>query len=160
MDPSSDEFHKKVSPLLIYFCAMAIMLAVIAFFQFMCFRICALKITRRVRRACFRKVIHKNIEFFGTDIPDEILKSFEADVKELTTAIGDSFPNIVTTIVQFAVAAITAYTLTWRLSIAMTIFGFLACIWILLFNWVGEEIYYCVILKYISRFQQLFNCNF
>ena len=139
MDPTSDEFHKKVSPLLIYFCAMAIMLAVIAFFQFMCFRICALKIARRVRRACFRKALHQNIEFFATDIPDQILKSFEADVKELTTAVGDSLPNIVTTIVQFVVAAITAYTLTWRLSIAMTVFGILVCAWVLLFNEVSGK---------------------
>ncbi|KAE9551355.1 hypothetical protein FO519_005437 [Halicephalobus sp. NKZ332] len=136
VNPTSPEFHTKVSPLLIYFCAMAIMLAVIAFFQYMCFRICALKISRRVRRACFRKALYQNLEFFGTDIPDEILKSFEADTKELTTAIGDSFPNIVTTIVQFAVAIITAYTLTWRLSIAMTVFGILVCGWVLLFNWL------------------------
>uniref|UniRef100_A0A7E4W7Y9 ABC transmembrane type-1 domain-containing protein n=1 Tax=Panagrellus redivivus TaxID=6233 RepID=A0A7E4W7Y9_PANRE len=126
------EFRAKYIPLLTYFCTMAVLLAIIAFFQHVCFRMSAIKIGRRLRRRYFRNVLYQELCFFDDENFDS--KEFDSAVRSLQTVIGDSLPNIILTIAQVAVAMIVSFTLAWRLAGVVAIIAFGCCIWTMILN--------------------------
>uniref|UniRef100_A0A914Y013 ABC transmembrane type-1 domain-containing protein n=1 Tax=Panagrolaimus superbus TaxID=310955 RepID=A0A914Y013_9BILA len=115
-----------------YFVGMSIMLALIAFFQYVCFRFVALKVTRRLRRTYFRAALHQNIEFFQIHQSHTFNKTISDDIKKVTASISDTLPAIVTAIIQVAAACVTAYTLTWRLSWVVNCLAIGCGLWVMI----------------------------
>uniref|UniRef100_A0AC34EZM9 ABC transmembrane type-1 domain-containing protein n=1 Tax=Panagrolaimus sp. ES5 TaxID=591445 RepID=A0AC34EZM9_9BILA len=111
---------------------MSIMLALIAFFQYVCFRFVALKVTRRLRRTYFRSALHQDIEFFQIHQSHEFNKSISDDIQKVTASISDTLPAIVTCFFQVAAACVTAYTLTWRLSWVVNCLAIGCGLWVMI----------------------------
>uniref|UniRef100_A0AC34F9J0 ABC transmembrane type-1 domain-containing protein n=1 Tax=Panagrolaimus sp. ES5 TaxID=591445 RepID=A0AC34F9J0_9BILA len=116
MNPQSTEYSATITPLLMYYCAMALMLSIIVFFQYACFNYVALSITRRLRRSYFRSMLHQSNEFFQLQENQFAANTFCSDLQTLSIVIIDTLPGIVIAIVQLATAGVISYLLTWRLS--------------------------------------------
>uniref|UniRef100_A0AC34R6X4 ABC transmembrane type-1 domain-containing protein n=1 Tax=Panagrolaimus sp. JU765 TaxID=591449 RepID=A0AC34R6X4_9BILA len=134
LEPTSDAFRDRITPLLLYFVSAASVLAVIAFLQYVCFRLVALKVCRRVRRKYFRQMIIQPLNFFKQAANEKANCEFEGHVAKLAGAITDSLPAIITSISQVTVALLISFHFGWKLALPITGLGAFVVVWFLTFN--------------------------
>uniref|UniRef100_A0A914YDD4 ABC transmembrane type-1 domain-containing protein n=1 Tax=Panagrolaimus superbus TaxID=310955 RepID=A0A914YDD4_9BILA len=130
MNPQSTEYSATITPLLMYYCAMALMLSMIAFFQYACFNYVALSVIRRLRRSFFRLMLHQSNEYFQIEENQFAINSFCSDLQALSTIIIDILPGIIIAIVQLVAAAVISYLSTWRLSWLISALAIGCGIWV------------------------------
>ena len=134
VEPTSEAFRAKTTPLLLYFVSASVVLAIIAFLQFFCFRLTTLKVSRRIRRRYFQSLISQRNEFYENKSHKEENAKFEADIEKFLKALTESLPNIISTIAQIVTALLISFSLSVKLSIPITALGIFCAFWFLVFN--------------------------
>lgn len=134
VEPASEEFRAKTTPLLLYFVSAAAVLAIIAFLQFFCFRLVTLKVSRRIRRRYFQSVIAQKNEFYENKTYQDENSKFEADIEKFSKALTESLPNIISTISQMTTALLISFSLSVKLALPITGLGIFCIFWFFIFN--------------------------
>uniref|UniRef100_A0AC35FGA3 ABC transmembrane type-1 domain-containing protein n=1 Tax=Panagrolaimus sp. PS1159 TaxID=55785 RepID=A0AC35FGA3_9BILA len=130
VNPQSTEYSATITPLLMYYCALALMLSIIAFFQYACFNYVAISVTRRIRRSYFRLILNQSSDFFHVHENQFATNTICADLQTLSIVIIDTLPGIIVAIVQLVTAGLMSYLLTWRLSWLISTIAVGCGIWI------------------------------
>uniref|UniRef100_A0A914QY85 ABC transmembrane type-1 domain-containing protein n=1 Tax=Panagrolaimus davidi TaxID=227884 RepID=A0A914QY85_9BILA len=113
-----------------YYCALALMLSIIAFFQYACFNYVAISVTRRIRRSYFRLILNQSNDFFHVHENQLAINTICADLQTLSVVIIDTLPGIIVATVQLVTAGLISYLLTWRLSWLISAIAVGCGIWI------------------------------
>ncbi|KAE9551865.1 hypothetical protein FO519_004914 [Halicephalobus sp. NKZ332] len=134
VEPTSEVFRSKTTPLLLYFVSASIVLGIIAFLQFFCFRLVALKVSRRIRRKYFQLLVSQKIDFFQNTVSGEENSRFEGDIEKFSKALMESLPNLVSTVSQMVSALLISLNLSTRLSLPIMGLGLFCIFWFSAFN--------------------------
>lgn len=103
----------------------------------MCFRLIALKIARRIRRAYCNGILYQKLEYFNDAKNEADNAKFENDMEKLLSALTDALPAIINAIAQIIVSILISFYFSWRLAWPMTCLGVVAFLWILVFTAFG-----------------------
>uniref|UniRef100_A0A158R4T0 ABC transporter domain-containing protein n=1 Tax=Syphacia muris TaxID=451379 RepID=A0A158R4T0_9BILA len=125
---NTHEFRTKAYENVYIFIGLAALITIVNYVQYMCFSVCCIRITTKIRHHFLKSVLRQNAGWFDKNHSGTITTQLNDNIERIREGIGDKLGLLVRGGAMFVGAIIISFIYQWRIAFVMLGIAPISCI--------------------------------